>query len=53
MGGLFSSNKPNNSTNTPNNYSNVKNLIINSNTSVGTIQRKYESEIFEKIGRVS
>lgn len=53
MGGLFSSNKPNNSTNTPNNYSNVKNLIINSNTSVGTIQRKYESEIFEKIGRGS
>ena len=53
MGGLFSSNKPNKSTNTPNNYSNVNNLIINSNTSVGTIQRKYESEIFEKIGRGS
>jgi hypothetical protein len=53
MGGWFSSNKPNNAANPPNNYSNVKNLEIKSNTSTNQIQRKYESEIFEKIGKGS
>jgi hypothetical protein len=53
MGGLFSSNNSNNPANPPNTYSNVKNLQINNKTPTETIQRKYESEIFEKIGRGS
>jgi len=53
MGSWFSSNKPNNSTNTPNNYSNVQSLQINNKTPIENIQRKYESEIFEKIGKGS
>jgi hypothetical protein len=53
MGGLFSSNNSNNAANPPNTYSNVKNLQINNKTPTETIQRKYESEIFEKIGRGS
>jgi hypothetical protein len=51
MGGLFSSNNSNNAANPPNTYSNVKNLQINNKTPTENIQRKYESEIFEKIGR--
>jgi hypothetical protein len=53
MGGLFSSNNSNNPANPPNNYSNVQNLQINNKTPTESIQRKYESEIFEKIGRGS
>lgn len=53
MGNLFSGNNSNNAANTPNNYSNVKNLEIKPNTPTESIQKKYESEIFEKIGKGS
>ena len=53
MGNLFSGNNSNNAANTPNNYSNVQNLQITNKTPPENIQRKYESEIFEKIGRGS
>ena len=53
MGSWWSNDKSNNAANTPNNYSNVKNLEIKPNTSTNQIQRKYESEIFEKIGKGS
>ena len=53
MGGLFSTGNSNNTPNTPNNYSNVNKIKINNKTPAETIQRKYESEIFEKIGKGS